>query len=87
MNKIVRTSAPQWLKDKWKDWGEKWENKYAQAKNIGKSIQFAWPQVDKEKVDKKLQPLLSEMTKAHCSFCDAYPMESLTHDKMEKIIL
>lgn len=62
MNKIVRTPAPGWLKEKW----EEWAKKYSEGKK------FNWPQ--REKRYPELVERLSKMTKKHCSFCDAYPM-------------
>ncbi|MCP5103383.1 MAG: hypothetical protein GY950_08390 [bacterium] len=70
MEKIERTNAPGWLKQKWKEWGEAWAVKYAKTK---KSSSFRWRQY-KNKGRKDLVEALSTMTRHHCSFCDSYPM-------------
>jgi uncharacterized protein (TIGR02646 family) len=70
MERIERTDAPDWLKEKWQEWGEKWAARYAKTKT-GKS--FKWGGYN-NKVYKDLLPVLSAMTKYHCSFCDAYPL-------------
>jgi uncharacterized protein (TIGR02646 family) len=70
MNKIGRTPAPGWLEEKYKEWGKEWKKKYDET---GKSSKFRWRQY-KNKGYGDLVEKLSEMTKNHCSFCDAYPM-------------
>jgi hypothetical protein len=39
MEKINRTQAPDWLKEKWREWGKKWQSKYVATK---KSKDFQW---------------------------------------------
>ncbi len=70
MERIKRTIAPGWLKEKWKEWGEVWADKYERTK---KSSSFRWRRNKKKGYDDLVQEL-STMTQKHCSFCDAYPM-------------
>lgn len=70
MEKIERTEAPDWLKEKWRQWGEEWAAKYAETKQ---SSTFAWRQHNNKGYDDLLKDL-SDMTQSHCSYCDAYPM-------------
>jgi len=72
MEKINRTEVPDWLKEKWQEWGEKWQSKYASTK---KSKDFQWYRNKNQGYDELVHEL-SEMTQYHCSFCDAYPMGS-----------
>ena len=72
MNRIVRTSCPDWLEKKYKIWGKEWETKY--NKNH-KSTDFKWRQ-DSNKGYNDLIEKLSAMTNKHCSYCDSYPIGS-----------
>jgi uncharacterized protein (TIGR02646 family) len=72
MERIERTDAPDWLKEKWQEWGEAWAAKYAKTKN---SKSFKWRRYKKKGYDDLLREL-SAMTQHHCSFCDAYPLGS-----------
>ncbi len=71
MEKIDRTPAPAWLKEKEDEWGKTWKEKYEKT---GKSSDFCWRR-HKKQGHKDLVEELSAMTHRHCSFCDAYPME------------
>ncbi len=70
MNKIDRTPAPEWLEEKYEEWGKQWQEKYAETR---RSSDFRWRQYNKMGYDNLVEKL-SAMTKEHCSFCDAYPM-------------
>ncbi|MCP4219955.1 MAG: TIGR02646 family protein [bacterium] len=70
MEKIKRPPAPAWLKEKWKEWGEKWAATYARTK---KSTSFRW-RTHQNKGRKELEKELSLMTQYHCSYCDTAPM-------------
>ncbi len=70
MEKINRTEVPDWLKEKWQEWGRKWQSKYVATK---KSKDFQWYRNKNQGYDELVHEL-SEMTQYHCSFCDAYPM-------------
>ncbi len=39
MNKIERTPAPQWLEEKWEEWGKRWAQRYAKTQL---SSSFTW---------------------------------------------
>ncbi|MCP4130524.1 MAG: hypothetical protein GY754_06035 [bacterium] len=69
MEKINRTPAPDWLQEKYEEWGRDWEIKY----NTTRNSRFIWYKNNK-KGHQDLVEELSRMTKDHCSFCDAYPM-------------
>lgn len=71
MEKIERTEAPGWLKEKWRQWGKDWAAKYAKTK---KGSSFQW-RSNKNKGYDDLLEKLSGMTQYHCSYCDAYPMK------------
>lgn len=79
MERIKRTDAPGWLKQKWKQWGEEWAAKYAKT---NKSSSFRWRRYQ-NKGKKELQEKLSAMTQYHCSFCDAYPMRGRLEPTIE----
>lgn len=77
--KLHRLPAPDWLTNKWVQWGEKYEANM-QAKPQHK---FAWRQYQGERINVLLLPLLTEMTKDHCSFCDGYPMQAFGGNSIE----
>ena len=70
MMKINRSPVPDWLRDNWEQWGQEYVEKLQQNPRY----QFNWKQIQGEKVNHKLLPLLSEMTNHHCSFCDSFPL-------------
>ncbi len=70
MNKIKRPPAPEWLEEKYEQWGIEWKRKYEKT---GKSGSFEWRR-NKNRGYSDLLDALSLMTKEHCSFCDAFPM-------------
>ncbi|HLP46964.1 MAG TPA: retron system putative HNH endonuclease [Candidatus Kapabacteria bacterium] len=70
MEKIERTEAPDWLKEKCRQWGEEWADKCTEMKQ---NASFQWRQNKNKGYDDLLQHL-SVMTQYHCSYCDAYPM-------------
>jgi uncharacterized protein (TIGR02646 family) len=69
MEKIERTDAPEWLNEKWQEWGKEWAEKCKKKRNPS----FRWRR-HKNKGRKELERELSSMTQHHCSFCDTYPM-------------
>ncbi|MFT5469086.1 MAG: hypothetical protein ACI8UO_004201 [Verrucomicrobiales bacterium] len=79
MRKFDRLPAPEFLNEKWEDWGKAWEAKKAEKPGAA----FNWRQVDKTPVNQKLLPLLMEQTQAHCSFCDGYPVSPPGKDTIE----
>lgn len=84
MEKIERTHAPPWLKEKSIEWGNEWAQKYKKNK---KSV-FRWRN-NKKKGYKDLIKELSTITKAHCSYCDVQPMgripETIDHFRPKSI--
>lgn len=78
MEKIERPGSPDWLKEKWQGWGDKWAVRYA----ANKKADFLWYQYKKKGYDDLLREL-SAMTKHHCSFCDAYPLGSRLEPTIE----
>jgi hypothetical protein len=48
MEKINRTKAPDWLKEKWQEWGKKWQRKYEATQ---KSSDFQWYRHKKQGYD------------------------------------
>lgn len=83
MRKFERKPKHEWLSSesekKCKKWGAEWEVKRKQKKR------FSWRN-DKENFRTIILPLLREMTKSHCSFCDFYPMESGAQDTVEHFV-
>ncbi len=74
MERIERLPGPGWLKEKSQQWQQ--ECKVGNA-NPG-SIDFGEKEKREEVVD-----TLSDMTKEHCSFCDAFPMGKMLEDTIE----
>ncbi|NQZ12170.1 MAG: hypothetical protein HRT35_33885 [Algicola sp.] len=79
MDKITRSAEPAWLAEKWQEWGEDLQAKYAEA---GKASGFIWHQYNNQGY-KTLVEALSAMTVRHCSFCDAFPMGSSIPNTIE----
>lgn len=88
---IERPKAPDFMTEKQNTpWGlienqEKWSRLFAEKLAKGASDISPWAKHEKEYTNRKLIPILKEMTKNHCSFCDAYPLstdgESIEHFK------
>lgn len=79
MMKLHRPPAPDWLTAKCERWGLKYETNKQANPNHG----FAWRQHQRTRINALLLPLLIEMTKDHCSFCDGYPMRSFGGNSIE----
>jgi uncharacterized protein (TIGR02646 family) len=74
MRKIVRTSAPNFLsEEKQKYWGEQYRSN---RETKGTSYKFDWPQVNYQKLNHLLLPILRDISNKHCYYCDAYPTGS-----------
>ena len=67
MIKLARPPAPQWLEENCEKWGRNYQKKRTDP---NKKNKFEWATYEKERVNVRLMPLLREMTKRHCSFCD-----------------
>lgn len=65
MERIIRTEAPDWLNENWREWGKQWKKRRIENKQAS----FHWHRRGDELRDK-----LCEMTQEHCSFCDAYSL-------------
>ena len=78
MMKLLRPDAPQWLTENSVKWGQAYQKKLT----VGNTA-FSWAQHQGENVRDRLLPLLREMTRNHCSFCDGFPIESLLGETIE----
>lgn len=65
------------LENNWEKWGEEYlEYKKSNKKN---GQNFSW----REGCDKELRPLLYDLTKGHCSFCDGFPIGETSLEPIE----
>ncbi len=71
--KIVKTSAPEFLRINYKKWGKRYK---AKRGNPAKSNEFIWATHKGQKVNILLLPFLRAETNSHCSFCDGFPLET-----------
>jgi uncharacterized protein (TIGR02646 family) len=80
MMKIERPESPQWLEENWEGWGRQWQ---AKLENPTKKNDWHWYKYQNQKINILLLPLLSAMTKHHCSYCDKRPIgvETIDHFK------
>jgi uncharacterized protein (TIGR02646 family) len=70
MRRFQRLPAPQFLTERWEQWGREWE----QRRRENASAAFHWHRLDDEAVnDKLLGPLMAQV-QDHCSFCDNFPV-------------
>jgi uncharacterized protein (TIGR02646 family) len=67
--KLNRPSSPDFLNEKWEEWGKAFENQ----RNKNPNFVFQWKTYQKETINKILLPLLQTMTAEHCAYCDGYP--------------
>ena len=67
MMKIERSECPQWLEENWERWGRQWQ---AKRDNPNRRNDWQWYKYNGQKVNLLILPLLKQMTKNHCSFCD-----------------
>lgn len=79
MRRFERGGEPGFLADKWERWGLEWE----QRRNENLAAQFHWHEIEGERVNQKLLPLLKNQTQDHCSFCDAFPVAPPSIDTIE----
>lgn len=79
MMKIDRPDAPDWLESHWERWGQEYLDKL----NANSKYQFRWKQYEGVKVNRRLMPILKEMTQEHCAFCDAFPMGAMLEETIE----
>jgi uncharacterized protein (TIGR02646 family) len=69
MRKIVRSPAPDVLKDNSENWGLEYRNK----KEQDPTHSFSWRQVNGIRVNHYILPGLKAMSEDHCHYCDGYP--------------
>jgi len=79
MRKLTRVDAPAFLLEKWEEWGIHWEERRAGNPNAA----FHWHVIDGEPINQRLLPLLKSQTQDHCSFCDGYPVNSVSVETIE----
>lgn len=72
MIKIIRPTKPTCLELN----AEQWNNDYVQKRAENPTYQFSWRTYEGKPVNKHLEPILLEMTKNHCAFCDSYRLGS-----------
>ena len=69
MRKFIRSDSPDFLKDNWKKWGER----YIKNRRGNSSFTFQWPTFKGNRINVIIEPFLAMQTEGHCSFCDTYP--------------
>jgi uncharacterized protein (TIGR02646 family) len=69
-----RPPCPDWLAEHCEDWGAEYAVRLAQDP----AYRFSWKRWPGARVNHRLLPLLSEMTKEHCAYCDWFPMDTGT---------
>jgi len=79
MRKFQRFDCPAFLKEKWEQWGQEWEQRRADNPQAS----FHWHEVDGEKVNHKLLPALKAQVQDHCSFCDLFPVSPPSNPTVE----
>jgi uncharacterized protein (TIGR02646 family) len=79
MKKFERAAEPPFLAAVWEAWGIEWEQRH--QNNPGAA--FHWHQIEGERVNAKLLPLLKAQTQDHCSFCDNFPVSPPSLDTIE----
>ena len=80
--KLHRPEAPAELAQNWEKWGQDYQKK----KLANPRYKFTWRQEHQGRtihVNKLLFPLLRQMTKDHCSFCDGFPLFSRIKETIE----
>ena len=73
MMKLVKTPAPEFLRNNYKKWGKRYK---AKRENPNRSNDFIWAIYQGQKVNLLLLPFLRIETNFHCSFCDGFPLET-----------
>lgn len=77
MRRFIRADEPEFLADRWEEWGKEWERRKAEGGS------FHWHQLDGKPVNHRLLPRLKAQTQDHCSFCDCYPVSPPSLDTIE----
>lgn len=79
MRKFTRLPEPEFLAARWEGWGLAWEQRRAESSGAV----FHWHQVEGERVNHRLLPLLKAQTQDHCSFCDNFPVSPPSLDTID----
>lgn len=79
MMEIERPPAPDFLKQKSKQWTDNFINRLQNNSDA----KFYWPEYNRKKINKLLMPELEKMTKNHCSFCDACDLGASSQQTIE----
>lgn len=79
MKKQTRPSEPEVLQQN----AAKWNAAWASLRARNPSASFTWYKVEGKSAREWILPTLREMNDAHCSFCDAFPLEATTNEPIE----
>ena len=79
MMKIERLPAPDFLTEK----SERWGIRYKERRDQNPNALFFWTQHAKQRINLLLLAILMEMTQKHCSFCDGFPVETVSANSIE----
>jgi uncharacterized protein (TIGR02646 family) len=79
MRKFQRANQPEFLADKWEQWGQVWERRRLENPTAA----FHWHRIDGEPVNHKLLPTLKAQVQDHCSFCDLFPVNPPSNPTVE----
>src|SRR5262249_7037895 len=79
MRRFRRLERPDFLTDKWEQWGTQWE----QRRKENPAASFHWHKVGNEPVNQKLLVTLKKQVQDHCSFCDIFPVSPPSNDTVE----
>ncbi len=79
MRRQFRAEPPDFLLNRWQQWGENWEANLKDAAPTG----WNWRQVGNVRVNHRLLPLLKAQAQDHCSFCDAFPVSPPSNETIE----
>ncbi len=78
MNKLSRCDCPDCLSN-WEKLGAEFKEK----RETNPSHSFSWRNFKGQSIRTHLIPVLEEMTKNHCSFCDGYPLGTESRQTIE----
>ena len=70
MDSLFRNFTPIFIYRGYKHWGIQYKNLRDNNNALGRSTTFGWYNYEGVKINQILLPLLQDITKFHCSFCD-----------------
>jgi uncharacterized protein (TIGR02646 family) len=70
MKRFTRLEEPQIIQDHGAVIGQN----YAQRRLINPNYSFSWPQINNQRINHSILPVLREQTNNHCSYCDKFPL-------------